>query len=276
MQNKKFLILAVVAFLAAGLFSIYYGNGESGTIKTNSDESADRKTKSEVPASVHEQNEQASPSAVAAANQAFATSGISQEAFLNAKKEMDRVQAQYEEAMGLLPEKYRSMNDVTALRAMIEKGDKFAATRLGDILLDNGDASGAIENYRKSAELGAPAALTSIAMLLSPDDAEPARAYQEQKFGRLPQSDLRSAYVAAQVAYLRGHSEAFHLLDRLQRRIPRESRVDYEAAASLEHVRLMELYRQRYGRYPMAPISATQLQDDKMLLQVNYAPRKGQ
>ncbi len=202
-----------------------------------------------------------------------AEAGLTPDAIWRIRQEMQRADQQYELDLGIvLPDKHRAITDPTELRKLAEQGDRFAATRFGQVLLEAGDVDGAIDAYAQAAELGSVAPLAEIAMLLEPG-SNGSRDYVAQRFGAAPVPDPQRAYIAANVAYLRGYQDAYHVLDRIRRQVPTAKLAEYEGRASLEYMRLQELYRQRYGRYPEVRISAAEQMRLIQAFQADYVPR---
>lgn len=163
--------------------------------------------------------------------------------------------SEYSYALGEnYPDSYQKINDIEKLRSMMQLGDRFAASRLGDILVfDGNDVESAIEAYKRAAELGSPAALAKVGALRETDN-NMLRDQVQAKFGSPPAVDMSEAYVSAKIASLRGYHGAYFILDRLMGRMSRQQIAQADYLASAEYDRLLKIYIQRYGRNPVVPL----------------------
>jgi hypothetical protein len=198
---------------------------------------------------------------------------VSAEVIARVQQEMRREDQQYELEVGIrLPQQYEGTRDLGLLRAQVERGDRYAAARLGQLLIESGDTTGGVAAYETAVELGLVAPLAELAMLFE-DAPNSSREFLRQSFGHAPQPDMQRAYVAANVAYLRGYQDAYHVLDRVRRSVPSDQRAAYDRQMLIEHIRLMELYRQRFGRYPSVQVSSAERMRYLQIMQANFTPK---
>ena len=217
---------------------------------------------------------EAAPKVPSALSSFAVAARVDEGAVVRVRNEMARAQRAYELELGIsLPERYGASNDIAEMKKLAASGDKYAAARAAQLLQESGAVHEAISMYQLSAELGLVAPLAEISSLLEPGKSA-ARDYLIASGMEAPVPDPERAYASAYVAYLRGYEEAFHLVDRMRRSSSRETLDNLDRNALIEHVRLLDLYFKRNGRYPSIEISSTEQMNRLAIFQANFIPRK--